>query len=229
MKAFTEPLLELAEFETIQKTKYRGKGMIQIAGSTGSQKSHLAYALSGDGRRILYILADEEKAKEVLEEYQFLDGEVLFYPAKDFLFYRADIRGKYLVKQRMEVFRALKEEENVTVITTIGALMDGVRPPLKIDEEVFSVRTGETSDLEELVQRLSAIGYDREVQIEGPGQFAVRGGIVDIFPLTEEMPVRIEFWDDEIDSIRTFDAQTQRSIENREEITVSDLQHWRAK
>ncbi len=220
MKAFTEPLLELAEFETIQKTKYRGKGMIQIAGSTGSQKSHLAYALSGDGRRILHILADEEKAKEVLEEYQFLDGEVLFYPAKDFLFYRADIRGKYLVKQRMEVFRALKEEENVTVITTIGALMDGVRPPLKIDEEVFSVRTGETSDLEELVQRLSAMGYDREVQIEGPGQFAVRGGIVDIFPLTEEMPVRIEFWDDEIDSIRTFDAQTQRSIENREEITV---------
>lgn len=220
MKAFTEPLLELAEFETIQKTKYRGKGMIQIAGSTGSQKSHLAYALSGDGRRILYILADEEKAKEVLEEYQFLDGEVLFYPAKDFLFYRADIRGKYLVKQRMEVFRALKEEENVTVITTIGALMDGVRPPFKNDEEVFSVRTGETSDLEELVQRLSAMGYDREVQIEGPGQFAVRGGIVDIFPLTEEMPVRIEFWDDEIDSIRTFDAQTQRSIENREEITV---------
>ena len=220
MKAFTEPLLELAEFETIQKTKYRGKGMIQIAGSTGSQKSHLAYALSGDGRRILYILADEEKAKEVLEEYQFLDGEVLFYPAKDFLFYRADIRGKYLVKQRMELFRALKEEENVTVITTIGALMDGVRPPLKIDEEVFSIRTGETSDLEELVQRLSAMGYDREVQIEGPGQFAVRGGIVDIFPLTEEMPVRIEFWDDEIDSIRTFDAQTQRSIENREEITV---------
>lgn len=220
MKAFTEPLLELAEFETIQKTKYRGKGMIQIAGSTGSQKSHLAYALSGDSRRILYILADEEKAKEVLEEYQFLDGEVLFYPAKDFLFYRADIRGKYLVKQRMEVFRALKEEEKVTVITTIEALMDGIRPLSKIDQEVFSVRTGDTADLEELVQRLSAMGYDREVQIEGPGQFAVRGGIVDIFPLTEEMPVRIEFWDDEIDSIRTFDAQTQRSIENREEITV---------
>ena len=220
MKAFTEPLLELAEFETIQKTKYRGKGMIQIAGSTGSQKIHLAYALSGDSRRVLYILADEEKAKEVLEEYQFLDGEVLFYPAKDFLFYRADIRGKYLVKQRMEVFRALKEEEKVTVITTIEALMDGVRPPLKIDQEVFSVCTGDTADLEELVQRLSAMGYDREVQIEGPGQFAVRGGIVDIFPLTEEMPVRIEFWDDEIDSIRTFDAQTQRSIENREEITV---------
>ena len=104
-----------------------------------------------------------------MKNISFWMGKSWFYPAKDFLFYRADIRGKYLVKQRMEVFRALKEEENVTVITTIGALMDGVRPPLKIDEEVFSVRTGETSDLEELVQRLSAMGYDREVQIEGPG------------------------------------------------------------
>ena len=64
------------------------------------------------------------------------------------------------------------------------------------------------------------MGYDREAEIEGPGQFAVRGGIVDIFPLTEELPVRIEFWDDEIDSIRTFDVETQRSVENRAQITV---------
>ena len=69
----------------------------------------------------------------------------------------------------MEVFRALKEEENVTVITTIGALMDGVRPPLKIDEEVFSVRTGETSDLEELVQRLSAMDMTGKYRLKGRG------------------------------------------------------------
>ena len=91
MKAFTEPLLELAEFESIQKTKFKGKGMIQIAGSTGSQKSHLAYALSEDSSRVLYVTADEEKAKEVLEEYEFLEGEARYYPAKDLLFYRADI------------------------------------------------------------------------------------------------------------------------------------------
>lgn len=220
MKAFTEPLFELAEFENIQKIKYREKGMIQIAGSTGSQKSHLAYALSGDSRRILYILSDEEKAKEILEEYQFLDVNVFFYPAKDFLFYQADIRGKYLIKQRMEVLKALKEEETVTVITTIDALMDGIQPPAEVERAVTSLHTGDVVDLQQLENRLSDMGYDREVQIEGPGQFAVRGGILDVYPLTEDMPVRIEFWDDEIDSIRTFDAGTQRSIENREEIVI---------
>ena len=219
MKAFTAPLLELAEFDTIQKTKYREPGMIQIAGSTGSQKGHLAYALAREDRRVLYVVQDEEKAKEILEEYQFLDAGVFFYPAKDFLFYRADIRGKYLTQKRMEVIRALREEEKVTVVTTIDALMDGVRPPSGINGQIFTLRVGDMSDLEELKVRLSKMGYDREIQIEGPGQFAVRGGILDVYPLTEEMPVRIEFWDDEIDSIRTFDVETQRSVENREEIT----------
>lgn len=220
MKAFTEPLLELAEFETIQKIKYRNNGMIQIAGSTGSQKSHLAYALSQDSRRVLYIVGDEEKAKEVVEEYQFLDTEVFYYPAKDFLFYRADIRGKFLIKQRMEVLKALKEDEKVTVVTTIDALMDGIQSPSRVDEAIIVLRSGDVVDLEKLKEQLSDMGYDREVQIEGPGQFAVRGGILDIYPLTEDMPVRIEFWDDEIDSIRTFDSVTQRSIENREDIII---------
>lgn len=64
------------------------------------------------------------------------------------------------------------------------------------------------------------LGYEREEQIEGPGQFAVRGGILDIYPLTEEVPVRIEMWGDEIDSIRTFDVESQRSIENLESIRI---------
>lgn len=64
------------------------------------------------------------------------------------------------------------------------------------------------------------IGYDREVQVEGPGQFAVRGGILDIYPLTEELPVRIELWGDEVDSIRTFDVESQRSIENLMDIVI---------
>ena len=117
-----------------------------------------------------FMLCDEEKAKEILEEYQFLDAGVFFYPAKDFLFYRADIRGKYLTQKRMEVIRALREEEKVTVVTTIDALMDGVRPPSGINGQIFTLRVGDMSDLEELKVRLSKMGYDREIQIEGPGQ-----------------------------------------------------------
>ena len=220
MKAFTEPLLELAEFETIQKTKKQKAGLMQIAGCTGSQKTHLAYALAEDGTRSLYVLSNEERAKEVYEEYRFLDPNVYFYPARDFLFYQADIRGIFLTKQRMEVMRALLEEERATVITTIDALMDAVDSLEAIRAKVFCMEVGQTMDFEKLKETMVSMGYRREEQIEGPGQFAVRGGILDFFPLTEDLPVRIEFWDDEIDSIRSFDTDTQRSVENMERITV---------
>nr|WP_288723330.1 transcription-repair coupling factor [uncultured Sellimonas sp.] len=220
MKAFTEPLLELAEFETIQKTKKQKAGLLQIAGCTGSQKTHLAYALAEDGTRSLYVLSNEERAKEVYEEYRFLDPDVYFYPARDFLFYQADIRGVFLTKQRMEVMRALLEEERATVITTIDALMDAVDSLEAIRAKVFCMEVGQTMDFEKLKETMVSMGYRREEQIEGPGQFAVRGGILDFFPLTEDLPVRIEFWDDEIDSIRSFDTDTQRSVENMEKITV---------
>lgn len=91
-------------------------------------------------------------------------------------------------------------------------------------KRVLKKSTEDTNDsvlkLDEMAERLSDVGYDREVQVEGPGQFAVRGGILDIYPLTEEFPVRIEFWGDEVDSIRTFDVESQRSIENMTEITI---------
>ena len=68
--------------------------------------------------------------------------------------------------------------------------------------------------------KLAQCGYDREIEVAGPGQFAVRGGILDVYPLTEELPVRIELWGDEVDSIRTFDPETQRSIEKLDEVEV---------
>ena len=84
----------------------------------------------------------------------------------------------------------------------------------------IQISSGDAVDFTKLQERLSGLGYVREVQIEGPGQFAVRGGILDIFPLTEEIPVRVELWGDEVDSIRTFDVESQRSIENLQEIEI---------
>ena len=75
-------------------------------------------------------------------------------------------------------------------------------------------------DLEELKKTLVSLGYERMGQVEGEGQFAIRGGILDIFPLTEETPVRVELWGDEVDSIRSFDVESQRSIENLEELVI---------
>ena len=220
MQAFVRPLQELAEFDEIVKKRNKKSGMIQISGCVNSQKTHLMYAL-GDGFSYRVIaVSSETKAKQIYEEYRFLDPAVYLYPAKDLLFYQADLRGKELVRERMEVVQAVAEQKDITIIAGFDGFMDSLLPVDVMKSRVISVLSGAGMDLEKLIQDLAANGYDREIQIEGPGQFAVRGGILDVYPLTEEVPVRIEFWGDEIDSIRTFDVESQRSIENLEEILI---------
>lgn len=223
MKALFAPLTELADYKEILRNRKKGYGLIQIAGCVNSQKTHLMYAL-GDGCRYkLIVFSSDEKAKRAYEEYHFLEENTYYYPAKDLLFYHADIKGKYLQSQRMEVIRAILEcgsDEELTVVTTMDAFLDGLPPLAEIADHTLHLQSGGSLDFSKLQVQLTGMGYVREVQIESPGQFAVRGGILDIYPLTEELPVRIELWGYEIDSIRTFDVESQRSIENLEKIEI---------
>lgn len=223
MKALLAPLVELADYEEIRKNRTKENGMIQISGCVNTQKIHLLSGIgSGCGYKLV-VFSNEEKAKKAYEEYLLFGEETYLYPARDLLFYYADIKGKTLTNRRMEVLRAIaekKKEEQVTVITTMDAFLDGIISPDEIQKNRIHITGEDTVDLTKLEQDLTALGYERESQIEAPGQFAVRGGIIDVFPLAEEMPVRIELWGDEIDSIRMFDAKSQRSIENISEITI---------
>lgn len=220
MQALIAPLMELAEFETVQKERKQQKGIVQLAGCVNSQKTHMMYAFS-DGFDVKIIaVSSEMKAKQIYEEYRFLDEDIYLYPAKDLLFYQADLRGKYLLGQRMEVFQAILEQRKMTIVTSFDGFMDALLPLKTMRERIRTLQVGEAVDFEELKQAMVLLGYDREEQVEGPGQFAVRGGILDIFPLNEEVPIRVEFWGDEVDSIRTFDVESQRSIENLEEIAI---------
>ena len=220
MQALIRPLNELAEFEEISRDIRKGAGMIRVCGCVNSQKTHMMYALSDGCNYRVIACSSESKAKQVYEEYRFLDPNTHLYPAKDLLFYQADLRSKELVSQRMEVIQAVAAGEKATVITSFDAFMDSLLPKDEIVEKTVRIANDSTVHLEEMQSRLVALGYDREVQIEAPGQFAVRGGILDVYPLTEELPIRIELWGDEVDSIRTFDVETQRSIENLEEVSI---------
>ena len=220
MQALIGPLKELAEFEEICKKKMDGPGMLKITGCVSSQKTHMMYAL-GDGCPYKVIACSSEtKAKQVYEEYRFLSGETYLYPAKDLLFYQADLRNKALVKERMEVLQAVITRPSLTVVTSFDAFMDVLLPREVLADRAIRIGADSTVDMAELERKLAGIGYDREAQIEGPGQFAVRGGILDVYPLTAELPVRIELWGDEVDSIRSFDVETQRSIENLTEVWI---------
>ncbi len=221
MKALLKPLEELADYESIYKNRMEEPGMIKISGCVNSQNSHLMWGLSQDVKYCLILCANETKAKETYEEISILRENTYLYPAKDLLFYQADLRSKELTCERMKVLEVLSREEACTVVTTVDAFMDHLISKEKLQLKTICISYDETLELQKLEEKLASFGYDREEQISAPGQFAVRGGILDIFPLTEDNPIRIEFWGDEVDSIRSFEVDSQRSIENLTEVVIA--------
>ena len=176
--------------------------------------------IARDTAATLIITYSDLRAKEIYENYRFFDRDVLYFPAKDLIFFQADIHSNLLEQQRIQVLKALVEREHVTVVTTMAACMNHLVPFEEWRQHILDIRSDSEVDTEKLKRGLIRLGYERTGQVEGPGQFAVRGGIVDIFPLTEENPVRIELWGEEVDSIRSFDVESQRSIENLEAVRI---------
>lgn len=216
------PLLELQEYENLVQALKSGKGPLQVTGTLDSQKVHLMYEL-GEASAFawkLVVTYDDTRAKEIYDDFRSFTSQVWLYPAKDLLFYSADIHGNLMTRQRIAVLRHLMEDREGVVVTTMDGLMDHLLPLKYLKEQSITVESGQVIDLDAWKKRLVAMGYERMAQVDGMGQFSIRGGIVDIFPLTEEVPVRIELWDDEVDSIRTFDLESQRSVEQLDSITI---------
>ncbi|MBE5950815.1 MAG: transcription-repair coupling factor [Lachnospiraceae bacterium] len=221
MKAYLEPLQEISEYLEIEKELLLGKKLpVHITGCIDSQKCHLIAGLAKHFPIRLIITENDLKAQELCEEYRLYDTGVLRYPAKDVIFYSADIHGNVIVKERLRVIKKLLSGEPVTVVTSMDGGIDRLRPLAEIQKQIISLAVGDVIEIDELLKKLVALGYERQGQVEIPGEFAVRGGIIDVFPLTEEAPVRIELFDDEIDTIRVFDVGSQRTVENIDEITV---------
>lgn len=220
MRAFTEPLRSLEEVTKLKAQLKKGPGIQVISGCIDSQKPHLIYGIGEGFRHKIIVSFHEPKARELYEEYRFFDKSAVYYPAKDLLFYQSDLRGNVLTQERILALKKLAKGEGVTLITTYDALMDRMPKPGNFWNSVLRYRVGDVLDLEELKQKAVAMGYEAVSQVMAAGQFAVRGGIIDIFPLTEENPYRVELWDDEIDSIRSFDAESQRSIENLDSVEI---------
>ncbi len=220
MKAFTQPLMSLKEFEDLTAALKKGSGVLQVSGCIDPQKPHLVHTLNNGSAGRIVVTFSEQKARELYEECRFFDKNAVYYPARDILFYQSDIQGNLLTGQRMMAIKALLTEKSPMVITTFDALMDRLVPLEIVKKGICEYRVGDSLNLTQTSRRLVQMGYERNYQVEASGQFAVRGGILDIFPLTEENPYRIELWGDEIDSIRSFDAESQRSLENLTEVQI---------
>ena len=155
MKAFIAPLMELAEFESVYKRRKEKKGILQFSGCVTSQKTHMMYALSGGFPYKVIACSSESKARQIYEEYKFLSNETYLYPAKDLLFYQADIRSKELVKQRMEVIEAILSGRAVTVVTSFDGFMDSLLPKEIIKSKVIYIDAEDSVDMEEYLEELA--------------------------------------------------------------------------
>ena len=177
---------QLGEFEEISRKIAGNRGMIQVTGCIDSQKPHFIYCAGEQYKRsVLIITHNDLRAKEIYENYRFFDPDVLYFPAKDLIFFQADIHSNLLEQQRIEVLKAMIEKRQVTVVTTMAACMNHLVPFEQWANHIRIIECGMELDVEALKKELVMLGYERTGQVEGPGQFAVRGGIIDIYPLTE--------------------------------------------
>ena len=221
MEALRAPLRELGEFEEIQgKLKKREPLCLGLSGCVDSQKLHMVFGLGEGFRYRLIITYSDQRMREIYEDYKFYDRNVCMYPAKDLIFFQADIHGNQLVTERWKVLRRMLEGVPMTIVTTLDALMEPQIPLEKIKKEILHISTSGQIVEKELAVKLVALGYEKTYQVEVPGQFSIRGGIVDIFDLTEENPYRIELWGEDVDSIRSFDVLSQRSIETLSSVDI---------
>lgn len=220
LKTFTEPLTEYREYEEIRDALKKNKTPVQITGCIDVQKCHFMQAVSEDFKYRVIVTYNDLHGRQLYEQYRIFDPNVCFYPAKDFIFFQADIQGNRLVKERLAVIERLVKGEPATVIVSIDGGMDRRLPLEVFKNSVIRIAEGETLDLKQTEKKLLELGYEKQVKTEEPGSFSVHGGIIDIYPLSAPAPYRVELWGDEVDTVRVFDAASQRSIERVKEISV---------
>lgn len=219
MKSFDYPLLQLNEFEQVKVCLSEHKSC-QVTGCGESQLAHFINGLSNGYKQKVIVTFSATKASQLYQDLKGFSDDVVMYPAKDFIFFSADVHGNLILQQRLEFIQKIVEDKPFTVILTPDAFMDKIMPIEKIKNNYLEIAEGSIIQMDALKSKLVQMGYEPVVQIDGPGQFAVRGSIVDIYTLTDEVPYRIDFWDDEVDIIKSFEVESQRSIENLESVKI---------
>jgi len=207
-------------------------GRIRLSGLTPSAKLlHLALLHRAGGRPIVYLVANNKTAEEalpILRAFAELTGaadpaSVLHLPAYDVLPFENLSPHPEIQEQRAHALWSIATGGANLVVTPIKAAAMCMRTAEYYAGLARTLRRSETMDPDSLVEHLNIVGYTKADVVEMPGEYALRGGILDVFPPEAERPARIEFFGDEIESIRSFDAGTQRSLAARDEVTLLPL------
>ncbi|MDI6710706.1 MAG: transcription-repair coupling factor [Bacillota bacterium] len=196
-----------------------------VHGAGGSHQALLGAVLGRRDKPLLVVTPGEKEALQIAENLGHLlpDRGVFLLPSWEILPVQVLAYSRHIIVPRLRALEALSRGLNPVVVAPVEGLARRLPPPAALRESVFSLRRGAEADPEDLRLRLVTLGYEAVARVEGEGQFASRGGILDVFPSTAAQPVRLEFWGDEIVSMRLFDPETQRSESEVEEVPVAPL------
>ncbi len=217
-----EPLSSLANWNSFIHTYTKEKSGA-VVGTIDHIKAQVMQAVANEIAINPIIIASTEQEAKVLHEdlkYLYDEHKVYLYPSRDILFYNADVHSTDITAERIRILNEIIQHKDVIVITTVEALLNPLSTKETFIKYTTKLSVGETLDIDTITKYLMKVGYERATKVEAIGQFAVRGGILDIFSPINILPVRIELFDDEIDSIRRFSSLTQRSIDKIENINI---------
>ncbi len=212
---------QLPEYDSMLRCVADGKN-VAVTGIGQINRSHLIAALRKDiSRPIVIICQDDLAAKRIQEELKsFLSVEIPSLPGRELTLYDTAVVSRAWEQKRLRQLYDLRNGLTSVQILPWDSLCQRTVPPAVLERAVFSLKVGSCYDVDDLVSRLTGAGYSRCNMVEGPGQFAVRGGILDIFSPAADLPVRAEFFGDELDTMGYFDPDTQRRTENIDNMTV---------
>ena len=221
LNGILKPLKDSKEFKDIKTSINNEKYPLNIIGLENSSKSYLIKGLYDEIDKPLLILTNSDvEAKNIYEDLFFYEPNVYYFPSKEVVFYNVDAISGDLRWERLKIIKHILEPGKKIIVTSIESIVPICIPLNLYKEYFFKLSIGEVVDHKDLSEKLSKSGYERVDLVYNKGQFSIRGGILDVFPPTSSEPYRIEFFDDEIDSIRNFNTETQRSIEKMDYIEV---------
>ena len=220
MNSLLKVLPQMSKYNDYIFNVKKGTNPIMLSGLTDTGKIHMAYSTRFYTEKPICIITyNELQAKKIIKDLAFFGETVRMFPKRDIVSFDYIAESKDTLYKRISVLNNIVKKQNKIVVTTIEAAMQKMIKKESLYKHVLSLKVGETYDLETLKEKLVLLGYERYDLIEGKGQFSVRGGIVDI-ATSKTHGVRIEFWGDEIDSIRNFSIASQRTTEMLKDVDI---------
>ncbi len=220
-----DTLKEMDSYNKLLNNVKENNSPIMTYGILSENVGHILDGVSNHiGKQILVLTYQEKRARGIYEDIvNFGADNAYLFPQKEVMFYNIDAHSNEDDNKRLEVLSQLSMDENLIVVASIEAVFNKIISKKKFSEMIKLINIGDDIDLKELTEFFILAGYERVAMVEAMGQFSIRGGIIDYYPTVSKNPIRMELFDTEVDSIRTFDHYTQRSLDNLDEVVITPV------